>query len=207
MTTDLGELSLNNGRIFHRGQAIRRQPDAATLRHVGHDLYANDRRVYLLRREMDGIHSHPVLRILQDADPARFRITHILPNAILSDDEQQVWLNGEPLHGVTPRAVKLMGVFFWTDGVHVYHCEKRIAQADPARFKCWPIPTMRARTKVYFRPTDSRRARRFVADDMSTAHDRRRRYLFESRSRAGCRHGILAARPAEADAGRPANST
>ena len=96
MTTDLGELSLNNGRIFHRGQAIRRQPDAATLRHVGHDLYANDRRVYLLRREMDGIHSHPVLRILQDADPARFRITHILPNAILSDDEQQVWLNGEP---------------------------------------------------------------------------------------------------------------
>ena len=69
MTTDLGELSLNNGRIFHRGQAIRRQPDAATLRHVGHDLYANDRRVYLLRREMDGIHSHPVLRILQDADP------------------------------------------------------------------------------------------------------------------------------------------
>lgn len=134
MTTDLGALSLNNGRIFHRGQAIRRQPDAATLRHIGHDLYADDRRVYLLRHEMDGIHSHPDLRILQDADPARFRIRHVLPHAILSDDEQRVWLNGEPIHGVTPRAIKLMGVFFWTDGVHVYHCEKRIAQADPARF-------------------------------------------------------------------------
>ena len=73
MTTDLGALSLNNGRIFHRGQAIRRQPDAATLRHIGHDLYADDRRVYLLRHEMDGIHSHPDLRILQDADPDQAR--------------------------------------------------------------------------------------------------------------------------------------
>ena len=53
-----------------------------TLRHIGHDLYADDRRVYLLRHEMDGIHSHPDLRILQDADPARFRIRHVLPHAI-----------------------------------------------------------------------------------------------------------------------------
>ncbi len=182
MTTDLGALSLNNGRVFHRGQAIRRQPDAATLRHIGHDLYADDRRVYLLRHEMDGIHSHPDLRILQDADPARFRIRHVLPHAILSDDEQQVWLNGEPLHGVTPRAIKLMGVFFWTDGVHVYHCEKRIAQADPARFDVLADSDYaRQDDAVYFR--DQRipgaDAASFVADDMSTAHDRRRRYLFE----------------------------
>ena len=182
MTTDLGALSLNNGRVFHRGQAIRRQPDAATLRHIGHDLYADDRRVYLLRHEMDGIHSHPDLRILQDADPARFRIRHVLPHAILSDDEQQIWLNGEPLHGVTPRAIKLMGVFFWTDGVHVYHCEKRIAQADPARFDVLADSDYaRQDDAVYFR--DQRipgaDAASFVADDMSTAHDRRRRYLFE----------------------------
>ncbi|WZB61823.1 DKNYY domain-containing protein [Achromobacter xylosoxidans] len=182
MTTDLGALSLNNGRVFHRGQAIRRQPDAATLRHIGHDLYADDRRVYLLRHEMDGIHSHPDLRILQDADPARFRIRHVLPHAILSDDEQRVWLNGEPLHGVTPRAIKLMGVFFWTDGVHVYHCEKRIAQADPARFDVLADSDYaRQDDAVYFR--DQRipgaDAASFVADDMSTAHDRRRRYLFE----------------------------
>ena len=168
MTTDLGELSLNNGRIFHRGQAIRRQPDAATLRHVGHDLYANDRRVYLLRREMDGIHSHPVLRILQDADPARFRITHILPNAILSDDEQQVWLNGEPLHGVTPRAVKLMGVFFWTDGVHVYHCENGLRKPTRQDSKCWPIPTMRARTKPSTSATNGFPARTRPASSPTT---------------------------------------
>ena len=68
MTTDLGELSLNG----HRGQAIRRQPDAATLRHVGHDLYANDRRVYLLRREMDGIHSHFRDQRIPGADAASF---------------------------------------------------------------------------------------------------------------------------------------
>ncbi|WZB70385.1 DKNYY domain-containing protein [Achromobacter xylosoxidans] len=83
---------------------------------------------------------------------------------------------------MTPRAIKLMGVFFWTDGVHVYHCEKRIAQADPARFDVLADSDYaRQDDAVYFR--DQRipgaDAASFVADDMSTAHDRRRRYLFE----------------------------
>ena len=82
---------------------------------------------------------------------------------------------------MTPRAIKLMGVFFWTDGVHVYHCEKRIAQADPARFDVLADSDYaRQDDAVYFR--DQRipgaDAASFVAD-MSTAHDRRRRYLFE----------------------------
>ena len=143
MTTDLGALSLNNGRIFHRGQAIRRQPDAATLRHIGHDLYADDRRVYPLRHEMDGIHSHPDLRILQDADAPGSGTSCRTP---FSDDEQRVWLNGEPIHGVTPRAIKLMVCSSGRMASTFITARNGLRKPIRPDSTCWPTPTTRART-------------------------------------------------------------
>ncbi|VWD36278.1 MULTISPECIES: DKNYY domain-containing protein [Burkholderia] len=182
MTTYLGGLCCNNGRFFRKGCAIKRQLDAATLRNLDYDLYADNRHVYQLRDGSDGHEFSPDLHILRDAEPADFRIMCALPNATISADTRHVWLNGEVIPGSTPEAVKFMGSFFWTDGNRVYNCEKLIQDADPKQFDVLADSDYARQGKVvYFRAEQipDADAASFVADGGTAAHDRHRRYEFE----------------------------
>lgn len=187
MTTYLGGLSCNNGRFFRQGHAIKRPLDAAMLRYLDYDLYADNHHVYQLRDVSDGHAFSPDLHILQDAEPAAFRIMRALPNATISADAQHVWLNGEVIPNSPPEAVKFMGSFFWTDGNRVYNCEKLIQDADPKKFTVLADSDRadsdyaRQGKVVYFRAEQipDADAASFVADGRTAAHDRHRRYEFD----------------------------
>lgn len=188
MTTYVGGLTCNNGRVFRNGYEIQREVDIASLHCLNHDLYADHRRVYHLRDATDDGHRpRPDLHMLQDAEPANFRIVRALPNATLSGDETHVWLNGELIPELTPDAVRFIGSYFWTGGNHVYYCEKRIPSASPNTFEVLTdsysdsySDYAREGTKIYFRAGEvtGADAATFVADGTTWGHDRHCRYQF-----------------------------
>jgi hypothetical protein len=180
MTTYLGGLMCNNGRVFCRGYAIQPTPDAASLRYIDHYFYADDHHVYFLRNNMEEFHYHPELHVLQDAEPMNFRIMHAMQNAVTSGDERHVWLNGEILPGVLPDAVRLISPFFWTDGKRVYYHERLIPDADPETFKVLPDSGYaRQGATIYFcaSKVPDADAASFITDDWHDAHDKHRNYV------------------------------
>jgi hypothetical protein len=177
MTTYLGELSCNNGQIFYYGYKIQCQVDAASLRHIGRDFYADNSHVYVLEVVSDGYISRRDLNILQDAESASFRIL----STSISTDERHVWLDGKLIPDLMPDAVRVMGSFFWTDGIRVYYDGKLIPDADPGKFEVLvDSDYARQGTTVYFRasPIPGADAASFIADGSSNAHDRYRSYEF-----------------------------
>ena len=188
MTRFLGDLSCNNGRIFRYGYEVQCRADTTSLRYIGCNFYADNRDVFLLRGDTVANHHYcPILHILQDANPANFRLMLAVQDTSLSGDEQHVWLNGELLPGLSPDAVKFMGSYFWTDGKRVYFCENPVPDADPKKFEVLHCSRAvrgsdyaRQETTVYFRGSQipDADAASFVADSTITAHDRYRDYNF-----------------------------
>ncbi len=179
MTTFLGDLSCNNGRIFRYGCEILQHVDAASLRYIGDELYADKDHVYLLRHDMEGSDYCPNLHILDDAQPANFRIIRTMGNDILVGDEKQVWLNGEIIHGLIPGALRFIGSYFWTDENQVYYCAEVIPDADPNEFEVLANSGYaRQRATVYFgaRQIPGADAATFVAYGWTSACDRYGRY-------------------------------
>ena len=180
MTTWLGWLICNNGRIFCGGYEIQRQLDVASLRHIKGNFYADNRHVYLFSRTVEEYPYRPDIHILQDAEPTTFRIIRGLRKAAISGDEQHVWLNGDLVPDVSPDALRFMGSYFWTDGKRVYYDEKTIPDADPDKFEVFPDSGYaRQGTTVYFEANQvpDADAASFVTDDWHDAHDRHRNYV------------------------------
>lgn len=186
MTTYLADLTCNNGRVFRDGYEIQREVDIASLHSINHGFYADHRRVYHLRDATDdGYRPRPDLHVLQDSEPANFRIIRAMPNATIGGDELHVWLNGELIQGLIPDDITFIGSYFWTDGDHVYYCEKLIPNVDPNRFEVLSDPDShsdyaREGTKIYFRAEEVRGADAvsFVADSTTYGRDKHRCYEF-----------------------------
>jgi hypothetical protein len=134
-TTEVGELRCINGRVFRYGYEIPAVFDAAALRHIGGDVYADSRHVYRLSAGSAEGRFLPAPDIFQDADPMTFRVMRRMMYVTLYADAQRVWLDTSLVPGLAPEAVKLMNAFFWTDGNRVYFDGTPIPEASPEKFE------------------------------------------------------------------------
>ena len=183
-STRVGELFLNNNRLYHGRPAseIKSQADVATLRHVKDYFYADSRHVYTFG--YNGQESTKDLHVLKDANPACFRVMPFFMSSLMALDDAHVWIKNIPVElllvpSADPSTVQLTESFFWMDAQHVYYRDKQLPDVDPRHFEVLPGSFYaRYQGMVYYMtdPVPGADAASFVADAYHSAHDRYRRY-------------------------------